>query len=130
MFFEAYLYTLYFEILIKTLPFRKIVKINNLKKSETDLIPCERYLDIANVKSAVFRSVKYSFFKPLCLNQALVAQRMLQKRKISGLLFLGVGKEEKESKKLIAHAWLKCDRKIIVGDHQLEKYAVVAKYTW
>ncbi len=130
LFFEAYFYTLYFEILIKTIPFRKIVKINKLKKSESDWISCEQHLEIANVKSAVFRSKKYSFFQPLCLNQALVAQRMLQKRKISGLLFLGVGKEEKESKKLIAHAWLKCDRKIIVGDQELEKYAVVAKYTW
>lgn len=130
LFFEAYFYTIYFEILIKTIPFKKIVKITELKKVETEQVNSERSLDIANIKSAIFRSGKYSFFKPLCLNQALVAQRMLQKRKISGLLFLGVGKDDQKDKKLIAHAWLKCNNKIITGDYQLEKYAVVAKYTW
>ncbi len=96
-------------------------EVNEIKSSE---------IDPKNIMWAISAALKYLPFKAMCLNQALVAQKMLKKRNTSGLLFLGVGMDDKDEKGMIAHAWVKCNENIITGNNSLEKYKVISTFTW
>lgn len=61
-----------------------------------------------------------------CLAQALAGQIMLRRRGIASTLYLGVMKEKPDA--LAAHAWLHSQAIIVTGNHQLERYVVVASF--
>ena len=146
LFFEAFIYLLYSCLLIYIMPFKKIIIFLNLisksseLKKEISILP--EFKDelfnkndynrqiIENIVWSVTAASKYIPLSGLCLIQALAAHKMLKKRSISGLLYLGVGKDQKDQNKLVAHAWVKYNNKTITGGANLDKYAVVSLYTW
>lgn len=69
---------------------------------------------------------RYTPWESKCLVQAMVAQRLLKKRKIGTTLYLGVAKENKQNIK--AHAWLKCGNIIVAGRAAMNDYKEVARF--
>ena len=57
-----------------------------------------------NIKIAILRSSKLTFWKNQCLIQAFVARRMLNRRNTSSKAYLGLIQVEKS--RYIAHAWI------------------------
>ncbi len=55
-----------------------------------------------------------------CLTQAFIARILLGRRGLPTHLHIGAVKEEDGG--FLAHAWLECDGRIIVGGHELELY--------
>lgn len=55
-----------------------------------------------------------------CLTRALAAQILLARRGHPVLLHIGAVREEGE--KFLAHAWLECDGRVVIGGHELERY--------
>ncbi|MEW6364189.1 MAG: lasso peptide biosynthesis B2 protein [Acidobacteriota bacterium] len=63
-----------------------------------------------------------------CLPQAVAAQWMLKRRRITGTLCLGVAKDGTNPEMLTAHAWLRCGDDILTGAAGHEQFAVVAEF--
>lgn len=65
-----------------------------------------------------------------CLAQSLTAHRMLKKRGIPGVFFLGVKKGEISNEKMNAHAWSQCGDTIITGKDGHENFTVLSLFQW
>ena len=88
--------------------------------------------DIQTVKTigwAVRRLSERLPWESLCLVQAMSVQRMLVRRQIASILYLGVAKEG-ETNALKAHAWVKYSDFFIVGKAGHECFTIVSKLTW
>lgn len=68
-------------------------------------------------------------WKSACLARAFAAHRMLKKRAIPGVFYLGAAKE-KEEKNLKAHAWTRCADSIITGAAGHEAFTVISSFSW
>ena len=77
------------------------------------------------VKDAVRRVAKYVPWRCKCLEQAIIAKTMLNKRKIESTLYLGVTRKDD---KMIAHAWVRCGEKIITGGKGHGRYTAVSSF--
>lgn len=67
-------------------------------------------------------------WKSVCLDQALACMILLKKKKIPYSLYLGVKKDE-ANQKLMAHAWVLCGDKILIGGRRSLQFTVVARFT-
>jgi hypothetical protein len=59
-----------------------------------------------------------------CLTLALTAQVLLLRRGYPALLHIGVDKEDRE--RFLAHAWVESGGRVVIGDHELERYTPLA----
>lgn len=59
-----------------------------------------------------------------CLNQALAMQVLLSRRGYPALLHIGAFKNE--NGEFLAHAWVECEGKVVIGGHELERYTPLA----
>ena len=65
-----------------------------------------------------------------CLAQVLTAQRMLKKRDIPGVFYLGAKKDKEVEEKMAAHAWLQCGESIITDERGHETFTVLSSFEW
>jgi hypothetical protein len=61
-----------------------------------------------------------------CLVQAMAAQWILQRRGLTGTLYLGVRKDDADA--LAAHAWLRIGTNVLVGGENQPGFRVVAMF--
>lgn len=99
------------------------------KKEFTELDEKEMQVAIM-VGRAIGRAAAYTPWESLCLAQSLTAQRMLKKRGIPGVFFLGAAKGEESREKMKAHAWSQCGDQIITGGKGHEKFTVLSVFGW
>lgn len=105
------------------LPYRLLVKWLSVLGSSKDLNRSNDWNLIKEVSSSVRICAKYVPFAS-CLTQALATQTLLRLRKQNSILKLGVDKDE--NGKLIAHAWVEIDGKIIIGGlSDINRYSVL-----
>ncbi len=69
---------------------------------------------------------KYTPWKSNCLAQAIAAKRMLHRRKLPSILFLGVRKGEQDE--FEAHAWVDFGPVTLTGGHDQAGYSVVSSF--
>lgn len=126
LFFEAYFISLRVRCNLILYPFNKYSqKLGEKGKvSENQLLQDTELL--SQIKHAIKRVVKYSFWRNKCLEQSITAKIMLSKRKIESTIYFGV---RKKNEKLEAHAWLKTGDNFVIGERQCETYTVVSFYT-
>jgi len=71
-------------------------------------------------------------FRALCLEQAIAVRRMLTRRGIPAVIYLGIARDQADRARAdleqAAHAWLAVGSQVVSGDGELEKYAVVARF--
>ena len=101
-FSEALFLELSVGFLLKVIPFKWIPRFFSNSKRGTGN---EKRETLTLIKTAIQRSSQVSPWKNKCLISSLAARRMLNRRKNSSELFLGVALGE--NGKMIAHAWLK-----------------------
>ncbi|BAF73018.1 lasso peptide biosynthesis B2 protein [Sulfurovum sp. NBC37-1] len=82
------------------------------------------------VGQAIVRASAYTPWESACLTQSLTAQKMLQKRGISGVFYLGVAKDEENEAKMKAHAWAQCGDAIVTGGRGHEAFTVLSVFGW
>lgn len=127
MFFEAFFYTAIYRVCIKLIPFKKLNKyMGKLNEESTNCININNYRIAKQVGVAILTISRFTPWESKCLVQALTAQKMMKKRKISTTLYLGVKKDDENQ--LIAHAWIRCGTFYITGGAIRQRYSVVAKY--
>lgn len=61
-----------------------------------------------------------------CFEEVIAAKKLLEKKDIKSTLYLGVARNEEN--KLIAHAWLKTDNRIVFGQNVHHRFTSVGHY--
>jgi len=79
---------------------------------------------------AIVRASRYTPWESACLVQSLTAQKMLQKRDVCGVFYLGVAKDKENNDKMNAHAWTECGNEILTGKRGHEAFTVVSVFGW
>lgn len=79
------------------------------------------------LKKSIRRIKKTLPWKVKCFEEAIAAKKVLEKYKINSILYLGVDKNKE--KKLIAHAWLKVEKDVVIGKKGSDKFVVVGFYS-
>ena len=82
------------------------------------------------VGQAITRASVHTPWESACLAQSLTAQKMLQKRRIPGVFYLGATKDEESESKMKAHAWSQCGDAIITGGSGHEAFTVLSVFGW
>lgn len=127
-FIKAYIYTGFFRAYILFIPFRKLVnRMGKVKCESPKEVDEDTYFEAQRIGSIVLKASKYTFWKSLCLVQALTAQKLLRDKNISTTIYLGLLKDNKNN--IIAHAWTRCGTYFVTGGENNKKFTVVAKFS-
>lgn len=126
LFVKAISISLKTKFMVVILPFRWYSKYLCLS-DENIYFESEYNEDLINkISAAVIRSSNYVPWSTKCLVNAITAKLLLHRNGISSILYLGVAKSEDQ--KLIAHAWLKCGDRFVIGEKTSQKFTVVSSF--
>lgn len=132
VFWEAYLMLGIMRAAILTISFKRLTRSLKHRQSQEEITPLN-YEDMKvaqAVGKGISRAASHTPWESACLVQSLTAQRMLQKRGIPGVFYLGVGKDETGKEILKAHAWSQCGEVIITGGSGHEFFTVMSVFAW
>lgn len=131
LFIEAYLILGINRAAILTLSFKRLTRSLEHSPIQKDPKPLnDKQMAIAvKIGQAIKRAAAYTPWESACLTQSLTAQKMLQKRGIPGVFYLGVIKDEESKEKMKAHAWSQCGNKIITGGDSKE-FTILSVFGW
>ena len=115
-------------------PFKQLVAELDVSRDAVVQAPLEpsARATALDVGWAVRTAASFTPWESTCLVQVLAAQRMLQKRGIAGVFYLGATKSGvwDEPPGFLAHAWLKCNDEFITGESGLRDYTVISSFSW
>ena len=132
LFLEAYATLGMMRTAILTLSFKRLTRFldHSVKKEEFTPL-CGEELKIAlKVGEAITRAAAYTPWESACLTQSLTAHKMLEKRNIPGVFYLGATKDEGSKDNIKAHAWSQCGETIITGAKGHESFTVLSVFGW
>lgn len=125
--FETFLLTGVARLAVVLLPMNKLSVFMGKHMEESPLQSNEAVQStIHKVEWAVGLVSPYTPWQSKCLVQALAAQSMLKRRRISSTLYLGVARDGEN--RLIAHAWLRSGPYILTGGLERKRFTVVAHF--
>ena len=132
LFMEAYVLLGTMRAAILAVSFKRLTKkLEHFPQKQTLTPLSTEEMSIATkVGCAIARASAYTPWESACLAQSLTAQKMLQKRGISGVFYLGVAKDEEKKDEMKAHAWTQCGDDIITGKSGHEVFTVVSVFGW
>jgi hypothetical protein len=91
----------------------------------------EEQLQVAQlVGESIAKAAAHTPWESACLAQSLTAQKMLQKRGISGVFYLGAKKDQTVRGNMTAHAWTQCGDKVIIGENGHKEFTVLSVFGW
>ena len=102
MLMEAIFFLYLAKLVLLLFPFKRCLIFFRKQKDTTQ--PLDQNT-LEQIKIAVARTNRVTFWKNRCLVQSMAARWMLQRRKIPSRLSLGLSFDE--NNKLIAHAWIR-----------------------
>ncbi len=132
LFLEAYVTLGMMRVAILTISFKRLTRsLEQLpKKGGIAVLNDEENSKAIVVGRAITRAAVYTPWESACLVQSLTAQKMLQKRGIPGVFYLGVAKDEENEGKMKAHAWSQCGDTIVTGGGGHEEFTVLSVFRW
>jgi hypothetical protein len=132
LFMEAYVILGVMRTAILTVSFKRLTRsLEHLaKKKELEKLNEEEMQTAQKVGQAIMRASAYTPWESACLAQSLTAQKMLQKRGIPGVFYLGAAKDEENKEKMKAHAWSQCGDVIITGGSGHNEFTVLSVFGW
>ncbi len=129
---EAYITLAAMRYAMVLFPFDRLTRPLTQKKSK-DWITLQPYSVMQNallISRALCRAANNTPWESACLVQSLCAYRMLRRRGIAGVFYLGVTKDAKAREKMKAHAWTEVGEKILTGGAGHKEYTVISVYYW
>ena len=132
LFLEAYATLGMMRTAILTVSFKRITRSleHVAKKKELENLNDKEMKTAQRIGEAIMRASAYTPWKSACLAQSLTAQKMLQKRGIPGVFYLGAMKDEENREKMKAHAWSQCGDTVITGGNGHEDFTVLSVFGW
>lgn len=124
---EVLIQLVFAKVIILLLPFNKMAKTYGYPYCETLHEPLHRFHpEIAMIKRSFQFVLKIIPWRSVCLDQAIAMHRMLSRRHLQSTFYFGVKMDD--SKKLIAHAWIRCGSLWMIGYQGRGSYTVVCSY--
>ncbi|NOR56824.1 MAG: lasso peptide biosynthesis B2 protein [Sulfurovum sp.] len=132
LFVEAYVTLGVIRTAILTISFKRLTRSLEHLKNRSEVMPLnDKEMKTAlSVGQAIIRASAHTPWESACLAQSLTAQKMLQKRGIPGVFYLGAAKDEESKEKMKAHAWSQCGETIITGGGGHEEFTVLSVFGW
>ena len=132
LFLEAYVTLGIMRAAILTVSFKRLTRsLKHLPSKEELTTLNDNEISIATaVSQAIIRASAYTPWESACLAQSFTAQKMLQKRGIPGVFYLGAMKDEESKEKMKAHSWSQCGETIITGVDGHEDFTVLSVFGW
>lgn len=132
LFLEAYVILGIMRAAILTISFKRLTRsLEHLpKKAEISELTDKENATAMRVGRAIIRTAAYTPWESACLVQSLTAQKMLQKRGIPGVFYLGASKDEESEEKMKVHAWSQCGDTIITGAGGHEEFTILSVFSW
>jgi len=132
LFLESYITLGIMRTAILTISFKRLThSLEHLpKKGEVVSLNNKEMQTAIAIGQAISRAVGYTPWESACLVQSLTAQRMLQKRGIPGVFYLGAMKDKETDGQMKAHAWLQCGETIITGVYGHKDFTVLSVFGW
>ncbi|WP_136799770.1 lasso peptide biosynthesis B2 protein [Desulfosediminicola ganghwensis] len=132
LFLEAYLILGIMRTAILILPFKRITRslIHRKNLMNVSCLAAGDSPQALSVGMAVRRAANYTPWQSACLAQSLTVWRMLQRRNIPGIFFLGVARDTVNKGQLRAHSWSRHGDAILTGKTGHEDFTVVSAYSW
>ena len=129
---EAYVTLGMMRSAILTVSFKRLTRSldHEAKKKELPKLNDQEMKTAKRVGQAIMRASVYTPWESACLVQSLTAKKMLQKRGIPGVFYLGAMKDEESKEKMKAHAWSQCGDTIITGGGGHEAFTVLSVFGW
>jgi hypothetical protein len=131
LFLEAWVTLGVMRAAILTVSFKRLTRSldHSLQGRETQFPNEEEKKRAAMIGRAIIRAAAHTPWESACLAQALTARRMLQRRGIPGVFFLGVSKEGSE-REMNAHAWSRCGEISVTGGEGEGRFVVLSVFEW
>jgi hypothetical protein len=131
LFLEAYATLGIMRTAILTFSFKRLTRSldHSVKKEEMRALNDEEMKIAVKVSQAISRAAAYTPWESACLVQSFTAQKMLKKREIPGVFYLGAAKNEESKEKIKAHSWSQCGDIIVTGGDSKE-YTVLSVFVW
>ena len=132
LFFEAYMTLGIMRAAILIVSFKRLTRsLEHMpKKEEISTLDDNQISKATTVGQAIIRAAAYTPWESACLAQSLTAQKMLKKRGIPGVFYLGAAKDKESKEKMKAHAWSQCGDTIITGGGGHEEFTVLSVFGW
>lgn len=110
---------------------RSLALLKNANHEQTVSLQESEIQTIRTISTAINRAAKYTPWESACLAQSFTARRMLHKRGIPGLLYIGVARDsDAEDKTLRAHAWTQCGDIVVTGGEGNEEFKIISVFSW
>jgi hypothetical protein len=126
---ETVLFLALARVAVVVLPFRMVASA--LGKQSIDLADTSEITEpspqIDRVRWALRRISCHTPWRSNCLAKAFAGRLMLRRRRIASTVFFGMAKNS--DGRLQAHAWLRTGNKALTGGSNLDRYAILAKFT-
>jgi hypothetical protein len=118
-----------FRLLIIFMPFKKMAPLlgKHNQTASGNRLPSE-WEWVQTVARFIRQMSKLLPWKSECLVQAATGKLLLRRKKIASTVYFGVKKSD-DSKKILAHAWLKVGPEIILGGENAHQYVVVSTFS-
>jgi hypothetical protein len=127
---EAILFLGVARLMVRTVPFSWIARLIGRYMDDSSRFVSKQEHQLARmIGQAVVSAAGYTPWESVCLPQAMAGQWMLKRRRIPGILYLGVSRDPSKTSGLSAHAWLRCGKLILTGAQGHEKFAVVSTFS-
>lgn len=132
LFLEAYVTLGVMRAAILTISFKRLTRslYHSANKEEITTLTDEEMYVAVKVGQAITRAAVSTPWESACLVQSLTAQKMLQKRSIPGVFYLGAMKDKEKDGEIKAHAWSQCGDLIITGGKGHEEFNILSVFGW
>ena len=132
LFLEAFVTLGIMRASILTISFKRLTRSLEHQKNKGEVIPLsdDEMQSAMAVGKAIMRAAAHTPWESACLVQSLTVQRMLQKRGIPGVFYLGAIKDKETDDQMKAHAWSQCGEHIITGGGGHEEFTVLSVFGW
>lgn len=126
--FEALIYLALARVLVSRVPFGRFAhRLGQPDAPPVAHMPAAQQLQARRVGAAIRSISRHVPWHNTCLMQAIAAKAMLQRRRVSSTLYLGVARTNDQQ--LEAHAWLQCGPHVLTGGKGRHKFTVIATFT-
>ncbi len=131
-FVEAYITLGFMRAVILSLSFKRLTRtLEQSTKNETNVSVQDAQMQTAmTIAKVISKAANHTPWESTCLTQSLTVHRMLNKRGIPGLFYLGAAKDESVQDKMKAHSWSQCGSTILTGENGHEEFTVLSVFKW
>lgn len=128
LFLRAYFLSAFVKFSLIFLPFKKVLQWQGCVNKESPAHPDPDSLDFRkSLQSAIHLCDKYTVWKTECYTKAITAKILLNRKGISGTIYIGFQKDENGRYK--GHAWLRSFNTIITGGEEKDRFIVHSFYS-